>query len=123
MGNAVTWVEIPVKDFDRGRKFYETVLKAKIDLVPTPRGKWGMLPYEMGEPHGGCAIVEGNGHEPASKGSLVYLNGGIDLSKPLSRVEKAGGKIIMDKTPNNGFGFIALFADTEGNKIGFHSPE
>ena len=123
MGNAVTWVEIPAKDFERAKKFYETVLKAKIDLVPVPGNKWGMLPYEMGEPHGGCAIVEGNGHEPASKGSLVYLNGGIDFSKPLSRVEKAGGKIIMDKTPNNGFGFIALFADTEGNKIGFYSPE
>jgi len=82
-----------------------------------------MLPYEMGEPHVGCAIVEGKGYEPASKGSLIYLSGGVDLSKPLSRVEIAGGKIIMDKTPNGGFGFIALFVDTEGNKIGFHSLE
>lgn len=123
MGNAITWVEIPVKDFDRARKFYEIVLKTKIDLVPTPRGQWGMLPYEMGEPHGGCAIVKGKGYKPATNGSLVYLSGGMDLGKPLSRVEKAGGKIIMDKTPNSGFGFIAFFMDTEGNKIGFHSPE
>jgi predicted enzyme related to lactoylglutathione lyase len=123
MGNAVIWVEIPVKDFDRAKRFYEQVLKARIDLVPTPRGRWGMLPYEMGEPHGGCAIVEGEKYEPAAGGSVVYLNGGIDLSQPLSRVEKAGGKIMMGKTPNGGFGFIALFTDSEGNKIGFHSPE
>ena len=123
MSNAITWVEIPVKNFARAKKFYETVLKIKIELVPTPRGKWGMFPFEPGAENGGCAIVEGKGYEPAAKGSLVYLSGGDDLSKPLARVEKAGGKISMPKTPNTGWGFIAVFTDTEGNKMGFHSPE
>ena len=45
---------------------------------------------------GGC-IIEGQGYEPANKGSLVYLNGGDDLSVALSKVEQAGGKIIMLK--------------------------
>lgn len=122
MSNAITWVEIPVKDFDRAKKFYETVLKTKIQEVPRSMGKWGMFPYEFGEANGGGAIVQGKGYEPATKGTLIYLSGGDDLSKPLSRVEKAGGKITMPKTENGGFGFIALFTDTEGNKIGFHSP-
>ena len=121
MSNTITWVEIPVKNFARAKEFYEAVLKTKIEMVPTPRGKWGMFPYEIGEAHGGGAIVEGEVYEPSTKGSLVYLSGGDDLNKPLSRVEKAGGKIIMPKTENGGFGFIALFTDTEGNKVGFHS--
>ncbi|HYV90909.1 MAG TPA: VOC family protein [Chitinophagales bacterium] len=123
MTNAITWIEIPVTDFARAKKFYETVLKVKIELVPTPRGKWGMFPHEMVEAGGGGAIVEGKGYKPSKTGSLVYLSGGADLSKPLSRVEKAGGKITMHKAANGDFGFIALFIDTEGNKIGFHSPE
>ncbi|TZF83954.1 VOC family protein [Pedobacter sp. BS3] len=123
MANAITWVEIPVKDFERAKKFYETILKTKIQPIPTPRGKWGSFPFEMGEVNGGAAIVEGKGYEPSTKGSLVYLSGGQDLSKPLSRVEEAGGKIILPKTENGGFGFIALFTDTEGNKIGFHSQK
>ncbi len=122
MENAITWAEIPVMNFARAKRFYETVLKVKITLLPTPRGNWGMFPHEMGEAGGGGAIVPGKGYEPSKKGSLIYLNGGNDLGKPLSRVEKAGGKIVSSKTPNGDWGFIAIFTDTEGNKIGFHSP-
>lgn len=121
MTNAITWIEIPVKDFARAKKFYETVLKVKIELVAAPGGKWGMFPHEMGEAGGGGAIVEGKGYESSKKGSLIYLSGSDDLSKPLSRVEKAAGNILMPETPNGGFGFIALFTDTEENKVGFHS--
>jgi len=68
------------------------------------------------------AIIEGKGSEPGSKGSLVYLSGGVDLLKPISRAEKAGEKIIMDKPPNCSLRFIVLFADIEWKKIGLHSP-
>jgi len=55
-------------------------------------------------------------------GTTVYLDGGNDLSIPLSRVESAGGTIILPKTNiGENRGFIALFIDTEGNKVGFHS--
>ena len=69
---------------------------------------------------GGC-IMEGQGYEPTNKGSLVYLNGGEDLSVPLSKVESAGGKILLPKTAIGPNGFMAHFTDTEGNKVGFHS--
>jgi predicted enzyme related to lactoylglutathione lyase len=40
----------------------------------------------------------------------------------LSRVEKAGGKILLKKTfLSDQAGHIAHFKDTEGNKIGLHS--
>ena len=52
---------------------------------------------------------------------MVYLNGGDDLSIPLSKVEAAGGKIIMPKTAIGPHGFMAHFTDTEGNKVAFHS--
>jgi hypothetical protein len=52
---------------------------------------------------------------------LIYLNGGDDLGIPLSKVEAAGGKIIMPKTSIGNNGFMAHIADTEGNKIALHS--
>ena len=67
MGNAITWAEIPVKDFDRAKKFYENKLKSNIDIVPRPIGKWGMLPYEMGKPHGGWQLSKEKGLSPAQK--------------------------------------------------------
>ncbi len=37
MKNAINWFEIPVKDFSRAQKFYETVLDTKIEEMPFPR--------------------------------------------------------------------------------------
>lgn len=82
--------------------------------------KSAFFPADLQNGIGGC-IIEGQGYEPANKGSLVYLNGGDDLSVPLSKVEAAGGKILMPKTAIGPNGFMAHFNDTEGNKVAFHS--
>jgi uncharacterized protein len=69
----------------------------------------------------GGGIAQGEGFEPSAKGTIVYLNGGEDLSTPLSKVEDAGGKILMPKTSIGGNGFMAHFLDTEGNRVALHS--
>ena len=88
--------------------------------MPHPEYKYAMLPAQMPEGIGG-GIVQGPGFEPSDKGSLIYLNGGDDLSGPLSRVEAAGGKIVLPKTSIGPNGFMAHFIDTEGNKVALHS--
>ncbi len=42
-------------------------------------------------------------------------------SIPLSRVEAAGGKVIMPKTDIAENGFTTQLLDTEGNKVALHS--
>ena len=96
----------------------------EINVMPPMPGmppmKYGFLPFDMKEGVGGV-IIEADGYEPSQKGTVVYLNGGDDLSKPLAKVEKAGGKIIMPKTAIGPNGFMAHFIDTEGNRVAFHS--
>jgi len=47
----------------------------------------------------------------------LYLNGGKELSKVLARVNKADGKVLLEKTYlSKEAGHIAYCADTEGNK-------
>ena len=121
MKNAINWFEIPVKNFDRAKKFYETIMGVEINVMPHPQMKYGMFPCDTKNGGIGGAIVESEGYEPSSKGSLVYLNGGDDLSVPLAKVEKASGKIIMPKTSLGPNGFMAYFIDTEGNRVAFHS--
>ena len=82
--------------------------------------KTAFFPADMENGIGGC-LMEGQGYEPSPKGSLIYLNGGENLSVPLSKVEAAGGKILLPKTAIGKNGFMAHFTDTEGNKIGLHS--
>lgn len=121
MKNAINWFEIPVKNFDKAKKFYETILGADMHLMEAMGMKSAFFPAEMITGGIGGCIIQGEGHEPSSKGSLVYLNGGDDLGVPLSRVEAAGGKILLPKTSIGPNGFMAHFTDTEGNKVGFHS--
>ena len=120
MTNAINWFEIPVTDFDRAKAFYSKLFNAEVQEMPHPEYRYGMLPADMQNGVGG-GIVQGPGFEPSDKGSLIYLNGGDDLSVPLSRIEAAGGKIVLPKTSIGPNGFMAHFIDTEGNKVALHS--
>lgn len=121
MTNAINWFEIPVTDFTRAKKFYETILGVEIIEMPFPDGKYGMFPADMMNGGVSGGLAQGKGFEPSEKGTVVYLNGGEDLSLPLSRVEQAGGKIFIPKTSIGQNGFMAHFIDTEGNHVAFHS--
>lgn len=121
MANVINWFEIPAKNFDRACAFYRNVLGGDLQIMDMPGGgKMGLLPGSQQDNVGG-AVVQAEGYEPSSKGSIVYLNGGADLSSYLGRVEKAGGKITIPKMPIGPNGFIAHFTDTEGNRVAFHS--
>jgi hypothetical protein len=121
MKNAINWFEIPVKNFDRAVTFYSAIMGASVQVMPHPELKYGMLPSDMQNGGVGGGIVQGPGYEPSSNGPLIYLNGGDDLSAPLAKVEKAGGKIVLPKTSIGPNGFMAHIMDTEGNKIALHS--
>jgi hypothetical protein len=122
MVNSLNWFEIPATDFARAKAFYATVLDAQIHDDPNPNMQYAYLPSDPQKGGFGGAIASGENFVPAMTGTTIYLDGGNDLSVPLSRVESAGGKVILPKTAIGGNrGFIALIIDTEGNKVGFHS--
>lgn len=121
MASAINWFEIPVKDFQRARIFYEKILGHTMQPMEAMGMKSAFFPADMENGSIGGCIIEGPGYEPASNGALIYLNGGEDLSVPLAKVEKAGGKILLAKTGIGPNGFMAYFEDTEGNKVGLHS--
>ena len=121
MTNAINWFEIPATDFSRAKKFYETILGTELMEMPFPHGKYAMFPADMQNGGVGGGLMQSDGFNPSKDGTVVYLNGGEDLSTALSKVEAAGGKIIMPKTSIGQNGFMAHFIDTEGNKVALHS--
>ncbi|MBJ2174310.1 VOC family protein [Aureibaculum sp. A20] len=123
MKSAISWFEIPVTDYNRAKKFYTTVLGIGITDHPMPDGtmEYGVFDYKPEEEGVGGAIFKGDDAKPSMEGVTVYLNGGNDLSLPLSRVERAGGKVLLPKTDIGENGFFALLKDTEGNKVALHS--
>ena len=121
MANAINWFEIPANNFKRACSFYGKVLNQEIHGQEIMGTQMGFL--HNGQDGVGGALVQGDGYNPSEGGALLYLNGGTDLSDSLSRVESAGGKVVQPKTKiSDEIGYMAIFLDTEGNKIALHSP-
>lgn len=119
---VINWFEIPVTDMPRARAFYERVLEVSLrEESCGPDMEMCVFPYA--DPATGGALCRNSNLVPAPGGILIYLNAGDDLSLPLSRVEAAGGAVVMPKTLlSPEIGAIAIFRDSEGNHIGLHSP-
>ncbi len=120
MENYVSWFEIPAADFNRAVSFYNKVMEIEMIESEMFGTRMGFFPTNGGNITG--AVAHGEGYEPGPQGVRIYLNGGSDLAVPLSRVEDAGGQIIVPKTKiSPEAGYFALFSDTEGNLVCFHS--
>ena len=123
MANAINWFEIPVNDFERAKKFYETVLGISIQEMNMNNILMGFFPYEEGAGNVSGAICKGDGYVPTDHGTIIYLNADRKLDDIISRIEPAGGNITVPKTlVTEDIGHIAMMIDCEGNSIGLHAP-
>jgi predicted enzyme related to lactoylglutathione lyase len=121
--NAISWFEIPATDLARAQKFYETIFEVSLIVMDLPNIKMRMFPLEDMMGVGGAIVDSGGFHKPsATEGPLIYLNGNPDVQLVLDRIPAAGGQILVPKTEiSPEYGFMAVFLDTEGNRIGLHS--
>jgi predicted enzyme related to lactoylglutathione lyase len=124
LDNAISWFEIPATDLDRASKFYETIFG--ITLQPMDMENIRMRMFPLTDPMkgvGGAVVDSGGFHRPSTtEGPLIYLNGNPDVQLILDKVDAAGGSVMVPKTAiSPEYGFMAVFIDTEGNRIGLHS--
>jgi predicted enzyme related to lactoylglutathione lyase len=121
--HAINWFEIPVTDFDRAKKFYETIFDYTMPENQMGPARMGFLLYDFkGGGRGGAIVHYPDFYTPSKNGTLVYLNCEPDLQPVLDRVESAGGKIANSKKEiGQGLGFWAAIEDTEGNRVALHS--
>jgi len=122
--NAISWFEIPAIDLGRAQKFYETIFNIRMISFDTPNFQMRMFPVEdmMNGIGGAISKSEGFYKPSATDGPLVYLNANPDVQNVLDKIEAAGGKIVVPKTQiSPEFGYMAVFVDTEGNRVALHS--
>jgi hypothetical protein len=118
--DALNWFELYVADFDRAKKFYETILQAPLQEGPGGPCRMAMFPFDMANGVGG-SITKMDGAKPGAGGTIVYLNAEGDLDGVLKRIPTAGGTVVKPRTAIGEHGFIGLFKDSEGNFVGLHS--
>lgn len=121
--NPIRWFEIYVRDIQRAKKFYETVLDINLELLKNPGpgvDEMWQFPMQQGLPGATGALVKMKGVESGNNSVIIYF-GCADCAIEAKRAPEAGGKIFKDKFAIGPHGFIALVTDTEGNVIGLHS--
>lgn len=121
MKNYVAMFEIPAIDISRAIQFYQSIFDIKIEQMDVGEMQMGIFPYENQLVN--AVIVKGKDYQPSANGVTVYLNGGDDLQLIVDKIKAHQGKILVPKTAHaDGNGFFAIFLDSEGNKLGLHSP-
>jgi predicted enzyme related to lactoylglutathione lyase len=112
------WFEIAVNDIVRATQFYETIFNIKVQRLDLGNLKMGLFP----QADVGCALCQGAAYKPSDTGTTVYFDAEPDLNFVLEKIETAGGKILLDKrliSPEQGY--MALFQDSEGNRVALRS--
>jgi predicted enzyme related to lactoylglutathione lyase len=116
--NAVTWFELPTRDLERAARFYETVLGCpllRMDFLGVPHA---VFPSDGSQGAVSGSLIFDPLRPPTPGGAVVYLDARGDLAGALSRVEQAGGRVVLDSTPIGDMGQIGAIVDTEGNHVG-----
>lgn len=122
--NAISWFEIPAIDLDRAQQFYETILGISMIPMDLPNIQMRMFPIQ--DPQNGIsgALCKAADFYQSSStdGPLVYFNANPDVQRVLDKIEAAGGKIVIPKTEiSPEHGHMAVFIDSEGNRVALHS--
>jgi len=120
MNHLINWIEIPVTDMKRAIGFYSKILDVKLNEMEIGPVKYALFPASDRFNNGALAL--GEYYIPSADGVTIYLDGGNDLDRILLKVKAAGGNVIMDKTfLSSEAGYIGLFIDSEGNRIGLQN--
>ncbi|MBR9915546.1 MAG: VOC family protein [Algicola sp.] len=121
--NMVGWFEIPVHDMHRAQRFYETVFNVKIAIHDFGGILMGWFPFDEKKPGATGTLIKQETYIPSQEGTLVYFVS-QDVQRELDKIEATGGQIYQPKTQiSPEHGYMAVFIDTEGNRIALHSQK
>lgn len=118
MAHLPAWIEIPVTDLDRAENFYSSIMGIEFRRMNLGNGLiLSLFPTKPNEVGGALACLPSHYH-PGETGPLVYLNT-ESVEACINLVEDAGGVVIVPLTKiSEERGYMAVFRDSEGNRVG-----
>lgn len=123
--HVISWFELPVSDMDRAKTFYEAIFDTKLHLMELGENfKMAIFPGGQSVV-GGALVWNEEYYKPSnSHGPLIHFNANPDLQIVQDKIEDAGGTVTIPKRGiGPGRGFMAVFEDTEGNRVALHSED
>lgn len=118
----VNWFEIPVTDMERAQKFYETVFEVSIKVQNLGGLLYGWFPPKPAAESCTGALIQNESYIPSkTDGVLVYFSS-QDIDRELAIISEVGGTVVQGKTQiSPDTGYMAIFIDSEGNRIALFS--
>jgi predicted enzyme related to lactoylglutathione lyase len=118
---TVQHFEIPADDVERASKFYTGVFEWKMQKLANPedpsKDYWF---FDTKDENGNKGIGGGLMKRQAPEHSVTNYITVPSIDDYASKIEGAGGKVIMPKTEIPEMGFILVFLDTENNMFGLY---
>ena len=120
---TVDWFEIPVLDMDRAIAFYQNVFDCKLEKQDMGGLIMAWFPWDesLGGAGGSLVFHQQFYHPSRESGPLVYFSC-EDCALELEKIRAAGGEVMIPKRQiSPEIGYMAVFLDTEGNRIALYS--
>lgn len=112
--DQIAWIEIPVADFDRSVHFYEEVFQLSLQRMDL-----GDLQMATFPDRSAALCCHAQFYHPGAKGAIVYFAADQDVPAMEERVVASGGEVLISwRMISPKQGSMALFKDSEGNRIG-----
>ncbi len=116
--SRVIHFEIPASDPERAAAFYKKTFGWKIEKWPGPMEYWMVSTGAEGTPG-----INGGLMKNTSVKTTTNTIGVESVDVAVDAVTKAGGTLVMPKTPIPSVGYFAYLTDTEGNLFGVMQPD
>ena len=113
------YFEIPVRDLERAVSFYEALFAISMEREEIDGNQYAHFPPVGDGPGITGSLALGESYIPSRAGVRIYLSVG-SMDATLTRVVELGGEILYPKTAIGVHGFVAEFADSEGNCVALH---
>lgn len=117
---TIVHFDVPAEDIQRAKKFYEDLFDWKIEPVPGPMEYFNIFTKDE---KGNRGIGGGMGKRGQPEQRITNYFGVANIDDSIKKIKDLGGTILMPKTTIPGFGYLATFLDTEGNKIGLWTTD
>jgi len=116
MESKIVHIELPALDFEKAKKFYETVFGWEVIILT---GFTDYAFFKTGETGIGGAFTKAK--RPASGEIMLYIQV-EDIPTALRQITKNHGSVLQEKTAiGQDMGYYAIFKDINGNKMGLWS--
>lgn len=117
---TIVHIDIPAERVERAKNFYGSLFGWKFDAPP---GFAEYFLFETTDEKGQPGIGGGLGKRGAPDQRITCYIGVDSIASYLPKIEKMGGKVVMQRTEVPGFGALAICVDTENNPFGLWEPK